>query len=98
LSDPVFAARYKEVWNENKDKFSEMEGFIDDMSAWLQNSAAQDRLVEWEGVSDYESRFNSCVIQNNDICAIEEYLREIEKMKIWLRTRIEYYDSLVDGL
>jgi hypothetical protein len=101
FGDPVFVARYKEIWNANKNKFSEMEEFIDETSALLAKTAAQDRLIEWTPGEDYpslHSQFHQCEIYNKDVCAIEDYQREIEKMKTLLRARIEYYDSLVNGL
>lgn len=73
FQDPVFSARYKEIWNENFLIISEMPTFIDDLALKIRGGVIKDidrwnsdRSFDWE-IKELKNYYNARITYLNEI-------------------------------
>lgn len=82
--DPVFLARWKEIWNDNYDNIYSMSEFIDDMAGKIRKSAEENYKIWWLTLPDTGLPV--------------DYDSAIEEMKQWLEMRISYLDQVYNNV
>ena len=89
FEDPVFLAAYKERWNEKRSQIlavADSDNFID--AAKKLESTWQEDKKRWKTTLNQEDSYLANYPEN--------FIEEIENMKIWWGKRVNYFDSEVN--